>query len=719
MDRFKGKFAGLNEKARCLTNRAVHRWKREIQTTLTKLLLPPSPTPHLLWSNELPTETELGLILNTISHAEAKAQRLTARLASKGMYRVGAISHRLTEISLNRVNETIVQHKRMLSPGIRRVPFEVLEVIFALSTFDSDYYEIGSSSFYRDVSSLPLSQSLVCKFWRYVALSSPRLWSRIPTIYLDRRYSRTRGFLTFLDNLLDQRCKNIPINFHIALTSPSGCVLPHPAVTILVSHSAKWKTAVLDMTCFGESEMLAIKGCLPKLETLAISRLDEISQVVVDSFQVAPQLREVIYGTEALPELLVPNCQLLLYRIFTFRHSWVPIESFSRFTSLRALELTSMFEARDWYAGQEVTLPSLTTLQLRMRVYNGQLDLLEALKLPCLKNLSVNYFGDTDISLMSPIINLIHRSGIFSLERLHIRSKDSPGMLTSLLRHNPRVENLNIDFPPIEDLTQLVQSINIVAPLLQVCTFHTKRLLNNEEASLCRQLVFTGREAIDSDSPILHTFYIEFDPLVRSLQFDFKYDPHLAFSHQRALHGWTDCDVGVSLKTYDEILDNNRLDQPDVQPSRYLQSILGRDHRSSLVLSTLSSIEKMEVNEAKDLYVRLLLTLLHMLCLTLTSVLQSSPILSTLESLVQTSIYYRDAGIPESKAQKLAARRSELILEKWKPLIESSLNDIHWVIVGIGRIVYVPSNTRKSISFWRYYPLHFKNPLTLPLSSNS
>lgn len=49
-----------------------------------------------------------------------------------------------------------------------------------------------------------------------------------------------------------------------------------------------------------------------------------------------------------------------------------------------------------------------------------------------------------------------------------------------------------------------------------------------------------------------------------------------------------------------------------------------------------------------------------------------------------------------SSPLKFYNHRSNLILEKWNPLLQSFPDDIHWALSGEFEAFYVPSDSRKS-----------------------
>lgn len=221
---------------------------------------------------------------------------------------------------------------------------------------------------------------------------------------------------------------------------------------------------------------------------------------------------------ETLALSFLSQHQLLIYRHDSHHYQYhgVPrFECVSKFTSLRTLELGRLYHREPGNSGAR--LINLTMLKLRTRYGNGQLRLLERLILPALKDLSISRLssnpGPVNLSITSLILDLILRSGIPSLERLRVRSmsREEAGELTLLLRHAPLITHLNINLPPVEDLMRLVQTVGVIASLLQVCTFYSAKLLDDGEANFCHQLALRRCEVLDHHAPVhrLRALYIE------------------------------------------------------------------------------------------------------------------------------------------------------------------------------------------------------------------
>ncbi|KAJ7579711.1 hypothetical protein C8J56DRAFT_749269, partial [Mycena floridula] len=78
-----------------------------------------------------------------------------------------------------RVQKSIRIHKTLLSP-IRQLPAEVLSLIFSfvchVGFWDSDRFDLKRRTLRGFVSGEPFTIAATCRYWRDVALATPKLW---------------------------------------------------------------------------------------------------------------------------------------------------------------------------------------------------------------------------------------------------------------------------------------------------------------------------------------------------------------------------------------------------------------------------------------------------------------------------------------------------------------------------------------------------------------
>ncbi|KIK51677.1 hypothetical protein GYMLUDRAFT_50403 [Collybiopsis luxurians FD-317 M1] len=142
-----------------------------------------SPFKSVIGTNYSPSTAEAAIIKSLL----VEPQRERARLESE-MRRIQAL--------LEKTKEYIEAHQSLISP-IRQLPSETLAEIF-LWCLPADALPV------RNVKQAPLLFTTICRAWRVVALSTPRLWSSLH-IYLpqhltiDELFQRRAGISRWLE----------------------------------------------------------------------------------------------------------------------------------------------------------------------------------------------------------------------------------------------------------------------------------------------------------------------------------------------------------------------------------------------------------------------------------------------------------------------------------------------------------------------------------------
>jgi len=153
---------------------------------------PPSTVPHLLLSNLPPSEIEVDLILNIVSVSESYIDRIRKQLEIHP-------KNRVLKNQLRTYENYLTRHQSILSP-LRRLPPELLYQIFDFSAPPRLHLE-GPDNPIR-WSELPFNVSQVCHRWRAITLSMPILWTRIPSLIPDEKYTTNPSFLEFYTGFL-------------------------------------------------------------------------------------------------------------------------------------------------------------------------------------------------------------------------------------------------------------------------------------------------------------------------------------------------------------------------------------------------------------------------------------------------------------------------------------------------------------------------------------
>ena len=194
----------------------------------------------LTWSDIVAvTEALLAHLDKATPQVEAHLHQATDEHAAHESAHIAASESVLScTDSLRTVDRSIAQ-KRSVLFGIRQVPTEILSRIFIevanarqceIITSLSSYYDKGNST--RDINALgtttsnrvPFTLSAICKRWRSICQSTPRLWrhARVPMVTW---YDQYNGRTTIIGNLQFERCVLLAQNQPLHLTVyPCYCV---------------------------------------------------------------------------------------------------------------------------------------------------------------------------------------------------------------------------------------------------------------------------------------------------------------------------------------------------------------------------------------------------------------------------------------------------------------------------------------------------------------
>ena len=196
---------------------------------------------------------------------------------------------------------------------IHHFPPELLSEIFLQVVPTPRSFETGISTQFPDhdhksISALPQ----VCSYWRSVALSTTALWTSIPFIYgKDRKNCRSDKFLALVRSFIE-RSGDSPI--HVTISMCKFCFggeyynlidepMPHPAIDLIISHSHRWKSAIVHLDHY-------LFPLLSELESGGKSLLP-----ILEGLNVRSHYRDV-YGPYTGPKNIFTNTPSLRHAIF-------------------------------------------------------------------------------------------------------------------------------------------------------------------------------------------------------------------------------------------------------------------------------------------------------------------------------------------------------------------------------------------------------------------
>ncbi|KAK6991787.1 F-box domain-containing protein [Favolaschia claudopus] len=236
----------------------------------------------------------------------------------------------------------------------------------------------------------PVSLTQICRKWREIALSTPRLWRAILL-----SYNTGRPLKKQISNikLWVERSRSCPLSITF-----SGGNATHLLASI-APHRSRWEHLDLDIS---PHDLAAIKGDMPLLRHLSLTledgfRGDEVSEGDRDTFSAAaaPLLRSVELNHHAATRLLLPWAQITSLKV-TLEHVHECVTTLEQCSeSLVHCDLCirrsdrRVDDSAD-YASVSTSLPRLESLVLSRHASCDRSPLLKLFDAPGLRRLEVS-----------------------------------------------------------------------------------------------------------------------------------------------------------------------------------------------------------------------------------------------------------------------------------------------------------------------------------------
>ncbi|THH15969.1 hypothetical protein EW146_g4593 [Bondarzewia mesenterica] len=264
----------------------------------------------------------------------------------------------------------------------RRFPPEIVSKIFL------ECIDIGETTL---PDRAPILLTRVSRWWRAIALSTPRLWSylRLRTPYADRGIKHLESYLAALQAWLSLS-QSLPLSFELRWReSPEihglvGETSIAKSLHILCAHCLRWKNVVIDLSLIAYDPTTQLKECwsLPLLETFCIHNESSRGNPYCISFlQRAPRLHQATIAYPSLDSWILPwsrltRFSLILYgRFYSKFNVDLFLETLSYCTNLDDFRFECSTRTpiiRDTSA--TALIPKLQSLQMGISLYNGIFD---------------------------------------------------------------------------------------------------------------------------------------------------------------------------------------------------------------------------------------------------------------------------------------------------------------------------------------------------------
>jgi hypothetical protein len=238
-------------------------------TIANDIELPTTPVPDLLGGHYIASESQVQMICDTISVAQAGISRLDDEIT-----RLNAVLDGLTR-KRDALQTYTNLHTALVAP-IRRLPPEVLSEIFL-------YYNDENNVPYIRLNKAPLLLGGMCSRWRTIALSTPRLWNSF-ALTIRPKYLKSD---TMLAETWLARAGRCPLTIRLA----SQGTYRNPMKLLMkefLCHCEWWYDIHISVPLSVLESLTPAKNRLPRLQRLS---LDVQLFEHLDIFGCAPRLR--------------------------------------------------------------------------------------------------------------------------------------------------------------------------------------------------------------------------------------------------------------------------------------------------------------------------------------------------------------------------------------------------------------------------------------------
>ncbi|KAJ7131395.1 hypothetical protein C8R44DRAFT_57172 [Mycena epipterygia] len=246
---------------------------------------------HLLESNIPPLELEIPAIQQIIAENQTRVDALNVQIDVLRTAMARLIDEREER------EKCVRKHTAVVSP-IRRMPSELMREIFALTLPHTR--QLGDMT----ANCAPWCLGHICRSWRDWALADPSLWCSIEIF--NNHYSYPLSVETQL-----LRSGNMPLA--VAFDS-CDCenVVERRLWDFLLPLCDRW--SIFRLRCRRERSNLSkqldvVQGRIPQLKKLELIALPHDTRIPLNSFAIAPSLREVIltdYYIASPPTIHIP-----------------------------------------------------------------------------------------------------------------------------------------------------------------------------------------------------------------------------------------------------------------------------------------------------------------------------------------------------------------------------------------------------------------------------
>ncbi|KAJ7100180.1 hypothetical protein B0H15DRAFT_511123 [Mycena belliarum] len=381
-----------------------------------------SPYRNLLETNDPPPDRDVPHLRSVIAEGRAHVARLDKRIAS-----LKAEFHRILP-ERNKLVQNVGRFASIISPLRGGMPEELLSNIFLteVSDVDADTPVEHAIMVTRRV----FGFVQVCRHWRSIALSLPRLWSVLAVDFNSAIWDAAEVSVQQLETQL-QRSGKHPLTVLFRSCEHGYERNQTYALELVMRQSWRWEAAALYISPHLLLQLAGLKGRLPHLNSLRIEIVGDTPEAYTSSaFEVAPHLQNVYWRHNLVSNLssaTFPSSQLLRYRGVNTWDGHLKILRSASQLDVCALILYD----------EEGASPDFDAYIPRLRyLFVSNVHFLYRLETPALQELTV-------LKDLSPVLSLLRRSSC-QLKKLVCYACGEVAVLATILESAPSITDIAI-----------------------------------------------------------------------------------------------------------------------------------------------------------------------------------------------------------------------------------------------------------------------------------
>ncbi|TDL20060.1 hypothetical protein BD410DRAFT_751480 [Rickenella mellea] len=307
--------------------------------------------------------------------------------------------------------------------------------IFAAGKFGHLPRPFTYSYVYAGRHDAPLALSHVCRTWRRISLTAPRLWA---TFAVNARHYRSIAAM----NLWLSRSRSYPLSFCIQFELHESSILNATDILALARHQNRWKNVSVKGTDMLEHFLSSVTDTYPVLERLHLSEDNRY----IDTYVSAPNLTQLeLTGCFLMSDKLhLPNL-----REITIHDMWL-YDCLSMCRQHQALQRAAFHISSPGTMAPDadiVELPALKDLHLstpHAAAPTDASDLLMNIRAPSLKKLHIHSEIRLSMSIRDAVLPFLQRSSAL-VTSLHVDGRYSNmDSLVEFISHIPHLQQLSL-----------------------------------------------------------------------------------------------------------------------------------------------------------------------------------------------------------------------------------------------------------------------------------